>query len=184
MPVQIAVTARQLGEMPKDSFFYELDEGELIRMPPAGEEHGWTEGELYVLIFNHVKTHGLGRVYPSDTGFLLQSDPDVVRAPDIAFVRKERLPLACDPSGYIIGAPDLAVEIQSPSQSPADLDKKVRQYLAAGAQAAWAIHPRKRQAVMYRRSGEFEILTAGQYLEAPDLLPGLRIPLAQIFKPE
>jgi Uma2 family endonuclease len=112
----------------------------------------------------------------------MRRDPDVVRAPDIAFVCKERLPVAVDRrSDYVLGAPDLAVEIQSPSQSPADLQKKVQQYLAAGADAVWVIHPRKRQAVIHRPSGKPATVTAGQFLNAPNVLPGLRIPLSEIF---
>ena len=184
MPVQTIATAAELTRLPDDDFRYELNEGELIRMPPPGEEHGWIQNRLYGRLFNHVADRQLGTTYV-ETGFLLGSDPDVVRAPDIAFIRQERLPVAVDPtSGYILGAPDLAVEIQSPSQSPADLQKKAAQYLAAGAQAVWVWYPRKRQAVVHRRSRKPVTLSVGNHLEAPDLLPGLRILLADIFKPE
>lgn len=186
MPTQTqaltVTTAAQLARMPDDDFRYELDDGELIRMPPPGEEHGRLDARLHGRLFQHAEKHGLGTTY-ANTGFLLQRNPDVVRAPDIAFVRKERLPVAVDRrSGYILGAPDLAVEIQPPSQSPADLQKKVQQYLAAGAQAVWVIRPRKREAAIHRRSGEPVTVAAGQFLEAPDLLPGLRIPLTEIFE--
>jgi len=184
MPVQTIATAAGIARLPDDDFRYELDEGELIRMPPPGEERGRVDADLHYLIVHHVKSRRLGRTY-SNTGFLLERDPDVVRAPDIAFLRKERLPAQCDPqSGYILGAPDLAVEIQSPSQSPADLQKKVQQYLAAGAFAVWVWYPRRRQAVIHRRSRKPVTLSAADHLEAPDLLPGLRIRLADIFKPE
>ena len=183
MPVETLITACQLALLPEDDFFYELDEGELIQMPPPGEEHGWVQDEVYGPMFGHVRARRLGKTYV-ETGFLLKTDPDVVRAPDLAFIRKERLPVACHRSGYILGAPDLAVEVQSPSQSPADMRKKVRQYLAAGALIVWVVYPRRRQVVVHYASGKTETLSAGQHLEAPDLLPGLRIPLAEIFKPE
>ena len=178
------ITAVELAALPDDDFVYELDEGELIRMPLAGEAHGWIGDTLHVTLSNHVTKHRLGKIYSGDTGFLLQSDPDVVRAPDIAFVRQERMPVKIHRSGYIVGAPDVAVEIQSPSQSPADLNRKVQQYLAAGTQVVWVIHPRRRQAKAYGRDGSVQIFSAVQYLQSPGLLPGLRVPLAKIFKPQ
>ncbi len=177
-------TAAELALLPDDDYAYELDQGELIRMPSTGEEHGWVDDVLRRLLSSHVTKAGIGKTY-ANTGFLLERDPDVVRAPDIAFIRKGRLPVPCDPSsGYILGGPDLAVEIQSPSQSPADLQKKVQQYLAAGALAVWVVYPRKRQAAIHRPSQQPVTLTAADFLDAPDLLPALRIPLAEIFKPE
>jgi Uma2 family endonuclease len=178
------MTAEALARVADDDFFYELDEGELIRMAPAGADHGWIEDILHVILSNHVTKHRLGKIYSGDTGFLLQSDPDVVRAPDIAFVRQERMPVKTHRSGYIVGAPDLAVEIQSPSQSPADLNRKVQQYLAAGTQVVWVLHPRRRQAKAYGRDGSVQIFSAVQYLQSAGLLPGLRVPLAKIFKPQ
>lgn len=183
MSVRSITTAGELAGLPDDDFRYELDEGELIRMPPPGEEHGWVVNRLYGRLFNHAANGGFGTTYV-ETGFLLARDPDVVRAPDIAFLGRERLPAPVDAaSGYILGAPDLAIEIQSPSQAPADVDKKVRQYLAAGARAVWVVSPRRRQAAVHRRSENPVTLSERDYLEAPDLLPGLRILLAEILKP-
>ena len=78
MPVQTIATAAELARLPDDDFQYELDEGELIRMPPPGEEHGWIQNRLYGRLFNHVADRQLGTTYV-ETGFLLGSDPDVVR---------------------------------------------------------------------------------------------------------
>jgi Uma2 family endonuclease len=177
------LTAAWLAETPDDMFQRELDEGELILMAPAGGEHGLSEMHLAGLIFAEVKKRKLGVMFSSDTGFLLKRNPDTVRCPDIAFVRKERLPLSyAKEGGYVVGAPDLAVEIQSPSQSPADLEKKVRQYLEAGGHTVWVIHLRRREARIYRRSGEIEKIDAAGFLEAPEILPGVRIALRDIFE--
>ncbi len=184
MATQSLFTASQLALLSEDNFFYELDEGELIRMPPPAEDHGWVQDEIHGVLFNYVKQHKLGKTY-SETGFLLQSDPDVVRAPDLAFIRTRRMPPKVDPkSHYILGAPDLAVEVQSPSQSPADLQKKTQQYLAAGAGTVWVLYPQRRQVVIHRRGVESRTLSIGDSLEDPDLLPGLRIPVTDLFKPE
>jgi Uma2 family endonuclease len=182
---QSLLTAAWLAETPDDMFQRELDEGELILMAPAGGEHGLAEVELLGLLLAEVKRGKLGVMFSSDTGFLLQRNPDTVRCPDISFVRKERLPISyAKEGGYVVGPPDLAVEIQSPSQSPADLEKKVGQYLAAGAQTVWVIHLRRQQARIYRPSGQIEDVDSQGFLEAPEILPGVRIALGDIFKPQ
>jgi Uma2 family endonuclease len=179
------LTAAWLAETPDGMFQRELDEGELILMAPAGGEHGLIEVELTGRLFLEVKRRKLGVMFSSDTGFLLQRNPDTVRCPDIAFVRKQRLPLSyAKEGGYVVGAPDLAVEIQSPSQSPADLEKKVRQYFAAGTHTVWVIHPRRLQASIYGPSGGVESVDREGFLEALEILPGVRIALRSIFEPE
>jgi Uma2 family endonuclease len=182
---QDLLTAAWLAETPDGMFQRELDEGELILMAPAGGEHGLTEVRLTGLLFAEVERRKLGVLFSSDTGFLLQRNPDTVRCPDIGFVRKERLPLSyAKEGGYVVGAPDLAVEIQSPSQSPADLEKKVRQYLAAGAHTAWVIHLRRRQARIFGPSGAVKDVGKEGFLEAQEILPGIRIALRSIFEPQ
>jgi Uma2 family endonuclease len=182
---QALLTAAWLAETPDDEFQRELDEGELILMAPAGGEHGFSEVRLTGLIFQEVERRKLGVLFSSDTGFLLQRDPDTVRCPDLAFVRKQRLPLSySEKGGYVVGAPDLAVEIQSPSQSPADVEKKVRQYFAAGSHTVWVIHLRRRQARMHSATGAVELIGMDGLLEAPEILPGVRLPLRNIFEQE
>lgn len=175
------LTADELAALPDDDFQYELDGGDLILMAPAGEEHGRVEGDLYGLLYTQIKKLKLGRLYPSDTGFLLSEDPDTVRSPDIAFVRQERLPLRTRRnSGYILGAPDLAIEIRSPSQSPADLQRKVEQYLAAGASAVWVLRPGRKQAAIHEAGKPVRTVGKDGFLEAA-ALPGVRIPLAEVL---
>ena len=152
------MTADCLAALPDDSFQYELDEGELIIMAPAGARHGRAERELFVKLYHLAQEPGLGEIFPSDTGFILSENPDTVRCPDIAFVRSERLPLETrgeeDQEGFLVGPPDLAVEVQSPSQSPADLRRKTQQYLDAGAQTVWVIYPRHKAAEIYESGQE------------------------------
>src|SRR5436305_2103414 len=115
MSTKTLLTADELEQMPDDdSLRTELDEGELITMPPAGEEHGYRGNRIAFLLTSFVSKHRLGRVYGADTGFRLA--PDTVRSPDVAFVRAERVK-AIHSRGFAIGAPDLAVEVFSPSDS-------------------------------------------------------------------
>jgi Uma2 family endonuclease len=177
------LTAAWLAETPDGMFQRELDEGELILIAPAGGEHGLSEVRLTGLLFAEVERHKLGVLFSSDTGFLLQRNPDTVRCPDIGFVRKQRLPVRyAKEGGYVEGAPDLAVEIQSPSQSPADVEKKIRQYFVAGTHTVWLIHPRRRYARIYGPSGAITDVDKDGFLEAPEILPGIRIALRSIFE--
>jgi Uma2 family endonuclease len=182
---QALLTAAWLADTPDGMFQRELDEGELILMAPAGGEHGFLEMRLAGLLFAEVENRRLGVLFSSAMGFLLQRNPDTVRCPDIAFVRKQRLPLPyAKEGGYVEGAPDLAVEIQSPSQSPADLEKKIHQYFAAGTNTVWWIHPRRRQARIHEVSGAVKTIDPEGFLEASEVLPGVRIALRAIFEPE
>jgi Uma2 family endonuclease len=175
------LTADDLAALPDDDFQYELDGGELILMAPGGEGHGRVEGDLYGLLFVQVKKLDLGRLYPSDTGFVLSEDPATVRSPDIAFVRKERLPLPTrGNAGYILGAPDLAVEIRSASQSPADLQRKVEQCLAAGTQAVWVLRPGRAMAEIHEQGKAVRVIGKDGALEA-DVLPGVQVSLSEVL---
>jgi Uma2 family endonuclease len=156
----------------------ELDEGELIRMPPAGMEHGDCGIEIAFLLKAFVKKHDLGKVYGADTGFKLSDD--TVRVPDVAFVRKERL-AAVHGKGFGKGAPDLAIEIFSPSDSVRQLMRKVKQYFAAGCHTVWIVYPDRREIQVLEATGADRLLSSGDTIEAPELLPGFAAPVAPIF---
>jgi len=180
MSSKTLVTAAELERMPDDdSVRIELDEGEIIRMPPAGMEHGDCGAELAFQLTSFVKKHGLGKVYSADTGFRLTDD--TVRAPDVAFVRKERI-AEVHRTGFGHGAPDLAVEIFSPSDSVRQLMRKVKQYFAAGCHTVWIVYPEQREVQVLDAAGADRLLRPGDSLEAPDLLPGFSLPLASLFE--
>jgi Uma2 family endonuclease len=161
-----------------DSVQIELDEGELITMAPASEDHGFIEIELASRLHQFVKAHQLGRVYAGDTGFRLSDD--TVRSPDVAFVRKERV-AQLRSQGFAKGAPDLAVEILSPSNSFRQMTRKVRQYFAAGCHTVWVVHPDRKEVEVFEATGADRTLTAEDVLEAPVLLPGFSVPVAELF---
>jgi Uma2 family endonuclease len=179
MSTKTLLTADDLEQMPDDdSVQIELDEGELIRMPPAGEGHGHIEGEVYGRLWNFARQHGLGRVYTGDTGFRLRDD--TVRSPDVSFVRKERV-TAARGQGFFRGAPDLAVEIVSPSNSFRQLTRKVKQYFAAGCHTVWIVDPERKEVDVFEATGADRTLRAEDALECPELLPGFSVKVAELF---
>ena len=103
------VSAEELELMPKDGFRYELVRGRLIRMSPVAPRHGDVTMALGSLLWQHVRANRLGRVW-TEVGFRLFSNPDTVLAPDVAFVRADRLPPR-DAKGFYRGAPELAIEV-------------------------------------------------------------------------
>jgi Uma2 family endonuclease len=177
------MTAEGLLRMPRDGWRYELVEGELRRMPPPGFRHGKTAGEISGRLFQHVRAHNLGVVPAAETGYLLQSHPDTVRAPDVSFVSRERLAaLSMDDEGYFPGAPDFLVEVVSPSDSFAEVQEKVYLWLAAGAKLVVVILPRGRSCFVYRPGQAVLRLGATDTLDASDVVPGWTLHLAEIFE--
>jgi Uma2 family endonuclease len=145
----ILATADELSVMPDDGFRYELVKGEVRRMPPAGSEHGAVAINIAVVIAQFVKAHGLGVVFGAGAGFKIASDPDTVRAPDLAFVRRERIPEAGVPRGFWPGAPDLAVEVISPGDTYTEVEEKVNDWLNAGTRMVLVLNPRTRTVTVY-----------------------------------
>lgn len=150
-------------------------------MSPAGHNHGNIASNILLFIAIFVREHKLGKTYAAETGFVLARNPDTVRAPDAAFVREERL--ADQPkTGFFEGAPDLAVEVISPSETVDDVENKVIDYLEAGTTAVWLIYPRTQTLTIYRSLTNVEILTIADTLTGGDLLPGFSVSLKEIFE--
>jgi len=175
-------TADELLAMPDDGYRYELIEGELIRMSPAGAKHGRIVIRISTALAVHVRAHDLGEVYAAETGFKLRSDPDTVRAPDVAFVNKARINQAGDPEGYWSGAPDLAVEVLSPGDSRRKTEAKAKHWISAGAKLVWVVDPRRHIVTVYQSLTEiFEIIET-DILDGGDVVPGFELSVADIFK--
>lgn len=175
------MTAEELIKLPSGKFRYELINGELITMSPSGSEHGAVVINLTAPLGVHVKTNSLGVVFSAETGFKLASNPDTVRAPDIAFVRRERIPEAGVPKGYWPGAPDLAVEVVSPGDTVHEVDKKVAEWLAAGTSAVWVVNPKRRTVTIHRPSRDIVVLSEADELDGQDVVPGFRCRIIDIF---
>ena len=175
------VTADELLRMPDDGFRYELVKGELRKMCPAGHEHGRVAMRFAIRIGTHVEDNDLGVVYAAETGFLLSSDPDTVRAPDVAFVRKERVENVGRGKGYWPGPPDLAVEVISPGDTHAEVEEKAIDWLIAGAAMVLTFNPNKRTVTVYRSLKDIIILGDNDVLDCSDVVSGFKVAIKDIF---
>ena len=176
------VTAEELLRMPADGFRYELVRGELRKMPPAGQIHGEYSTSLIASLAVHAKANGLGKVYATDTGFLLESNPDHVRAPDVAFVSNNRLKEIGESSGFARGAPDLAIEVISPNDRYAEVDEKVADWLNAGTIVVVVVNPRNRTVKVHRSPNDITSLEETDTLDVRDIVPDWRMPIKDIFE--
>lgn len=175
------MTADELWQLPQDGMRHELVRGQLTTMPPAGFEHGAVGFNLALPLGQHVKAHNLGLIVAAETGFFLAKGPDTVRAPDIAFVRRERVEATGLPKRYWPGAPDLAVEVVSPQDTVYDVDDKVQEWLDGGAALVWVVNPRRRNVTVYRPGVAPVILSGDDRLEGGEVIGGFAIRVADIF---
>ncbi len=175
------VTAEELLRMPDDGFRYELVRGELRKMAPAGEEHGTLSMEIGASLFQHVKARQLGRVYAAETGSQLASDPDTVRAPDVAFVSQQRIEEVGPVRGYWPGAPDLAIEVISPGDTYTEVMDKVLTWLEAGTRMVVVLNPRRKTVTVYRSSTDITVLTEEDTFDGQDVVPGWTLRVADLF---
>ncbi len=112
---------------------------------------------------------------------MLARDPDTVLAPDVAFVRRERIPASGAPATFWNGAPDLAVEVVSPGDTRPQVASKVDTWLAAGARVVWVADPQDESVTVHQRDRAPRRLTAGDTLDGAPLLPGFRLCVADVF---
>lgn len=179
--VERLVSLEEFQRMPEeDEFQVELVRGRVVREPLPGARHGRLNAELLSRIQSHVRAHDLG-ITLAEAGFILSVDPPTVRGPDIAFIEKERVPAEGVPIGFWRGAPDLAVEIVSPSNRVGEIREKVLEYLGAGTRLVWVVDPATRSVAAYRSREEIRLLTRDDALEGNDVLPGFGLVLSELF---
>ena len=176
------MTAEQLLRLPRGEWRSELVRGELRQMPLAGHVHGRIAADIGGRLFLHVREHRLGVTYAAETGFLLSRAPDTVRAPDASFVTAARLAsMTLSAAGYFSGAPDLAIEVISPSDTYSEVEEKVAAWLESGAQVVVTLDPRRKTGKIYRPGSQVVSLTSADHLSVPDLLPGWSVALNELF---
>jgi Uma2 family endonuclease len=176
------MTAGELLALPDDGKRHELVKGELREMTPAGARHGEAAAALTVLLGQHVRAQRLGRVLAAETGFRISRNPDTVRAPDVSFVARKRVPSAGPPDGYWELAPDLAVEVVSPSDTAADVQSKVQMWLESGVRLVWVVYPDTRSVVAYESLKEISTFTAEDTLSGGEVVTGFECKVAEIFE--
>ena len=178
---QALMTAEELFDLPDDDYKYELVEGYLIRMAPTGGEHGVLTIRIGRVLDEYVEAHDLGICSGADTGFILQRAPDIVRAPDAAFIATARIPESGIPKTYWPFAPDLAVEVTSPSDRFSAVQTKIAEYFSAGTRLVWVIEPATRTVYVYRSPHDVQALGEDDELSGGDVLPGFRYGVGRLF---
>ena len=174
-----SVTAEQLLAMPSDGFRYALVKGELRKMSPSGFDHGIVTGNITGPLQTFVNAKRLGVVCGAETGFLLARQPDTVLAPDVAFVKRERI--AERTQGFWAGAPDLVVEVVSPHDAYVEVEEKVAAWLAFGASLVWIVNSKRRTVTVHRPGHAPGTLTSNDTLDGEDVIPGFRLEISTIF---
>ena len=177
-----AETLYTLEELPGIPDCYELIDGELsMMMTPIFRLHGYVVMKIGAALAAYVEEQKLGVVFGEQTGFILTRHPDTVRAPDVAFVREERLPPEGLGHEYFPGGPDLAVEVLSESNRASAMQRKVTQYFAAGTRLVWVIDPLSRAAIVHAPLRTPITLHERDVLDGEDVVPGFRYAIEQMF---
>lgn len=167
--------------LPGDGHKYELVDGALV-MTPAGFEHGDISVSLVTALNNHVRARKLGLVLDSSTGYKMPNGN--LLSPDVSFVARERLQgMQRLPEGFFRGAPDLAVEVLSPSESKRHLERKLKDYFANGTRLAWVINPREPSVAVHHGVTADRVLSASETLEGENVVPQFVMALSDLFQP-
>lgn len=176
------MTAQELLRYKHEPYRTELIRGRLVEMEPAGGAHGLVAAQVCGLLTAHVLPRRLGKVFGAETGYLLEGDPDTVRAPDASYLSRERIDaIGGVPAGYIPGTPDLAFEVTSPNDRAGEVASKTRDWLARGARAVVVVDPRRRTATVHRQDGDAETFDDSEALPLGDVLAGFRPRVADFF---
>ena len=173
------VTGEELYEM-GDIGRCELVEGKVVRMSPVKPGHGRFEFRLAKHISDFVEANDLGEVMVGEVGVYVRREPDTVHGADILYISHERLERAT-PDSFLDVAPELVVEIMSPSDRWNEVKRKLREYLSAGVNVVWVVEPDERVISVYRSPTDIQEFTTQDDLVAADILPGFSLPLADLF---
>ncbi len=182
MSLKQLVTAERLWEIPeKPGIRYELVRGELVEVPGAGYPHARLGRALMRLLDPFVVERDLGEAFPDGLAYIIAREPDTVRIPDVSFISKGRLPQE-DIEGFVPFAPDLAVEIVSPTDRAEEVYGKVREYLEAGTRTVWVFWPRYQSITVYVPEKNPRELDEDDELDGGEVLPGFRARVADLFR--
>ena len=149
-------------------------------MSPAADRHSELQGRIFGQLLIQGEQRGLGKARV-EGGVVLRRNPDRVVGPDAAFIANKSLPLRCAPEGYLETIPELVVEVRSKNDTGPEVAAKVNDYLAAGVEVVWVVDDAARTVVIHRRGAAVETLTERDALTCEALIPGFRLPLAELF---
>lgn len=159
----------------------ELIDGEIVEMVPSSDGSSSIAATIAFLLGLHVRPRKLGRIYNADAGFVLFPDRETVRVPDVAFVRADRMPQGEARRHFARLAPDLAVEVLSPTDRNRDVRAKAAMYQEAGVPLIWLVDPDAQTVAVLALGQEPVTLTGADTLDGGEVLPDLRIEVAEIF---
>jgi Uma2 family endonuclease len=174
------LTAEELASIYIPGKSTELVRGRLVVREPPSTEHGRIQATLAYFVTDYVRRNGLGVVFGQDTGFKIRSDPDTVRAADVAFLGQDRAS-GIPTRGYAAIRPDLVAEIVSPDDRPGEILEKVAEWLDAGAALVWVVDPQRHVAQVYRSDGNLTIVGADGRLDGEDVIPGFSCALTGVL---
>lgn len=160
----------------------ELDAGRWVSVTRNTWRHGQIAGNAYALLREYARRHSGWSVSVGDPGTKLGHDPDVLRGPDVAIVRLERVPKGKGAAGWLEGAPDVAVEVVGGTQSISELAKKALEYLRAGGRSVWVLDPEPQRVIVFTLPNQIRILECDGTLDGEDVLPGFTCQVAQFFE--
>lgn len=171
----------EMEELPDSGV--ELANGEVIVTPSPSLDHGFLGRALFLALVQHVQAHGLGDVFPDNLAYELPipGRPDTVRVPDVSFIRAGRIPRPRPFRRAFPFAPDLAVEVRSPSDRPGILRDRLVDYQDAGTPLVWVVDGEARSAEVYALGEPVRVLRESDALDGGAVLPGLSLPLARLF---
>ena len=178
------MTAKEFAMMPyNDDMRRELVKGEVIALsPPPGQIHGETQLKTGVILYGFAEPLGLGRV-STETGYRIAANPDTVRAPDVAFVSARKIAENRPRErGYFPFAPDIAVEVASPSDTESEMRRRALMWLEAGSEQAWILYPDTLSARVYRSPSDVTELGPDDILDAAPTLDGFRVKVSELFQ--
>ena len=170
-----------LYRLPDDGTRYELLAGSLLCEPRPGALHGLVVTSVAVVLAEWARAGDTGVVLTGDAGFILERDPDTVRGPDVAWISRARFEAVGPVRTAFPGAPDLAVEVLSPTDRAGDVHAKVADYLAAGTRLVWLVDPERRRVTSYKRLLAPRVIGSDEILRDDELLPGFAVRVGELF---
>jgi Uma2 family endonuclease len=174
-------TEEELEALPHDGHIYELLDGELINNP-GNANHSEVSVCLSSALFHFVETRRLGNVFGPNTGFRLAEN--LLLSPDVSFVSKERLKkISVAPDKFLAGAPDLVVEVLSPSDRMRQVSRKLDHFFEHGTRLAWLVNWPKQQVHIYTADSIESLTNLDDVLTGGVVLPGFKCKLRKIFQP-
>ena len=159
---------------------YELVEGRVVELAPARRRHGRTASNVSAAFHNYCRRTGAGWA-EVEVGYRVRTGPDTVRGPDVSLVLSSEPQDEEQDSGFVVGAPDIAVEVVSPSNTPPEMERKVAEYLAAGSQRVWVAYPSNKTVQVHHTNGAIQTYTGEDVITDEELIPGFSLPLSEIF---